>query len=116
MRSFMSKSMRIAAMVLGAVAMQPAWCDQWTTTLTPVTTHIEDDSNAMVVYIATSQAIVNPAGCSATDGYEVADQKLASGALAITMTALTASRSMRLFVSSTVCTGNRPTVLDVELD
>jgi len=56
--------------------------------LNVTSTHIEDDSNVATLYLTTTQAVVNPVPCSATDGYEADDPVTVQEMLAITLTAM----------------------------
>lgn len=108
------------ALLLIALSLSPTcatlcWADQWTGNLNVTSTHIEDDSNVATIYLTTSQATVNPAGCTATDGYEADDPITVQGMLAITLTAISLSSTVQIYVSSTKCLNNRPDILDLEV-
>jgi hypothetical protein len=94
---------------------QPAWADQWTPAVTPVTAQAGNYNNTLETYISTTQAVVNPANCPALDGYVVSDPIIADQSLAIALSALIAGRSIKLYLSSTQCADSRPKVLSIQL-
>lgn len=97
------------------IGVTPSRADQWTSSLTVTSAHIEDDSSKATVYVTTSQAVVNPANCSATDGYEVNDQYIEKESMAIALTAIATGLPVAFFVSSSVCVNNRPEILDFQV-
>lgn len=105
----------LSALCFGGIYATPVLADQWTSNLNVTSTHIEDDSNVATIYLTTSQATVNPAGCTATDGYEANDPITVQGMLAITLTAISLSSTVEIYVSSTKCVNNRPDILDLEM-
>ena len=102
----------IETLGLGSVS---AMADQWTGSLTLTAGHAEDDSNVLNIYIMTSQAVLNPANCSATDAYMTADPVITNQTLSIALTALSTYAPVEIYVSSTVCTRNRPTILEMQM-
>jgi hypothetical protein len=105
----------IFALFLLAPAM-PASADQWSSTVTVTAAHAEDDANALVIYVMTSQAAANPANCPATDGYETNDPVIANPTLAAALTALSSGTPIQIYVSSSLCVGNRPVILELQVE
>lgn len=62
------------------------------------------------LYLDTTQAVYNPGGCSSTNGYEVVDPVVVNQVLAVALSAITTGTEVELYVSSSICTGGRPTV------
>jgi hypothetical protein len=119
MKSLKRGSRRCAVLVtvtlLGSLGAAPAWSDQWTGALTPTSASAQSDSGAEIIYVTTSDTVVNPANCVAADGYVVNNAAITKSSLAIAITAITAGRPVRLYLSSTQCAQNRPMVLDFTL-
>lgn len=105
----------VAATVLGFVVSGPAWCDQWSGYLTPVGAHVEDDNNTPYFFVMTAQAILNPANCPSTDGYEASDQVIMSSMLATVLAAMGSGQQISIFVSSSHCVNGRPDAEVVEI-
>jgi hypothetical protein len=68
-----------------------------------------------MIFIVTSEPVLNLDGCSATDGYVIVDPVVANSTLATVLTAIAAGQKISVYVSSTACTQNRPTGKIVEL-
>lgn len=102
----------IAALGLGSIT---AMADQWTGGLTLTAAHAEDDSNVLHVYVTTSQAVVNPANCSATDGYIAEDPVITNQTLSIALTALSTGAPIEIYVSGSQCSQNRPVILSMQI-
>jgi hypothetical protein len=111
---------KVAASVIFAlfsgVAIQPAWCDQWTSALTPTSAQAANYNGALSVYVTTTQAVVNPANCPATDGWVAIDPVFSKEALAMALTAIVAGHQVQIYVSSTQCAQNRPMILDFQVN
>jgi hypothetical protein len=105
----------VTALTLFPVFATPSWADQWTGNLNVTSTHIEDDSNVATLYLTTTQATVNPAGCSATDGYEGNDPVIVQEMLAITLTAISLGSTVQIYVSATKCINNRPDIENLQM-
>jgi hypothetical protein len=105
----------LAALSLSAICGTPSWADQWTGNLNVTSTHIEDDSNVATLYVTTTQATVNPAGCSATDGYEGNDPVIVQEMLAITLTAISLGSTVQIYVSSSKCVNYRPDIENLQM-
>lgn len=104
-----------AAVTCALISVEPAWGDAWSAQVTPIKVHAENYNNAQLIYIVTSEPILNPDSCSATDGYVLVDPVLANSALATVLTAIATGQRIEVYVSSTACTQNRPTAKVVEL-
>jgi hypothetical protein len=92
-----------------------ALADQWTGNLSLAAAHAENDSNVLNIYVMASQTAVNPANCSSTDAYMTADPVIANQTLSMALTALSTNATVQIYVSSTVCTRNRPTILTMQI-
>jgi hypothetical protein len=106
----------LAATILSACLSQSARSDQWVTALTPTSAQVSNVAGTMMLYITTTQTVANPAGCPAGDGYVVSDPKIADEALAMALTAITASHTIQVYVSSSQCANSRPMVLDFQIN
>jgi hypothetical protein len=104
------------AAALGVGVMQPAWCDQWTTALTPTSAQASNYNGALAMYVTTTQPVVNPANCPATDGWVTADPVFSKEALAMALAAILAGHTVQIYVSSTQCAENRPMILDFQVN
>lgn len=106
-----------AALVFAALGLgsATAMADQWTGSLTLAAAHAENDNNVLNIYVTTSQAVVNPANCSATDAYMTSDPVITNQTLSIALAALSTNATVEIYVSSTVCTRNRPTILEMQI-
>src|SRR5262249_20848472 len=98
--------------LLGATSVQPAWCDQWVTALTPTTVQTFNLNGAAGTYVTTTQTVVNPANCPATDGWVTVDPVISKEVLAMALSAVLAAHPIQIYVSSTQCANNRPMILD----
>jgi hypothetical protein len=103
----------IVATVVGIFLSQSAWCDQQTAALTPTAAQIENIGGVTSLYLTTTQPAVNPAGCTATDAYIVIDPKILDEVLAMSLTAITTSRTIAIVVSGSQCSSARPVVLSL---
>lgn len=95
--------------------MAQARADAWTSTLTLTGAHAENSSGTLLVRISTSQAVSNPAGCSAPDAYVVSDPVIVNQIYATALTALATGSPVEIYVSGSQCTVNRPTILTMQI-
>jgi len=106
----------LLAMLIGGVAAQPAWCDQWTPALTPTSAQAENFNGALSVYVSTTQPVLNPANCPAADGWIAIDPVISKEALAMALTAIAANHQVQFYVSSTQCARSRPMILSFQIN
>ena len=116
---------RIAKMIVAAVraavlaalcwvaGLAPALADTWTSAVTPTHVQSQDVGGTLVIYIATSQTVVNPASCADTDEYGTNDTVVTHEVLAEALAALSSGEQIQLYLSSSQCVGNRPMILGI---
>jgi hypothetical protein len=106
-----------AGLVIASVGLSSvtAMADQWTGSVTLTAAHAENDGGIPNIYVMASQAAVNPANCAATDAYMTADPVIANQTLSIALAALSTNATVEIYVSSTICTRNRPTILEIQI-
>jgi len=106
--------------LLGANAGQVAMASQWTSAVTPTgvqeSNTTGDSSGVLEVYVTTSQTVINPAGCAATDAYITVDPVIASATYAGLLSALAIGASVKFYVSGTQCAENRPMILSFQVN
>lgn len=116
MKSNKSKRLKqgvgFSIVLLTCLHARDAWCDQWTAALTPISASAQTYNGALLTYVTTSQAVVNPAGCPAGDGYITIDPAIVKESLAAALTAIAAGRQVQIYVSSTQCVQNRPMIIN----
>jgi len=105
-------SVSLAILLLTCCYTRDAWSDQWTATLTPTSASAQTFNGALLTYVTTSQAAVNPANCPSTDGYITIDPAIVKESLASALTAIAAGRQVQIYVSSTQCVQGRPMILN----
>jgi hypothetical protein len=105
---------------LVASAWQVAMASEWTSAVTPTAVQGSNttgtSTGVLEVYVTTSQAVVNPAGCTATDAYVTIDPVIANATYAGLLSALASGASVQFYVSSTACAENRPMILSFEIN
>lgn len=95
--------------------LAPALADQWVgPPLTPTAVQSALNGGSYGVAVSTSQAVVNPAGCSSTDQYVTTDPQLTNQVLAIVLSAIATGTAIEIFVSSSQCAWGRPEILGVQ--
>lgn len=97
---------------------QIAFANPLTVTLTgvQVANSTGTSGGVLEVYLTTSQAVINPAGCSAPDGYITEDPVIANAVYAGSLSALASGASVQLLVSTTQCAGNRPEIVNITIE
>ena len=83
--------------------------------LTPTHAQASNYNGALSVYV-TTQSLVNPANCVATDGWVAIDPALSEEVLAMALTAIAAGRPVHFYISSTQCAQNRPVILSLQVN
>jgi hypothetical protein len=78
--------------------------------LTPTSAQAGNYNGALSVYVRTTQPVVKPANCVATDPV------FSKEALATTLTGAAAGHQIQLFVSSTQCSQYRPMILNFQIN
>ena len=113
--SHMSRLIRMA--VLGTAfwcfSFAPALADTWTSAVTPTQTEEFNNSGTLELTISTSQAVSNPAGCSASDTYLTTDPLIMNATLAVAVAALASGSQIALLISNTQCVLGRPTITGI---
>jgi hypothetical protein len=112
---FRSRVSQCAGLLLGLGMAAGAWADQWVGPLAPTSVSAQNVGGIAMVYVNTTQAVQNPAGCTSPDGYFVADPVITNASLAVVEAAIIGGHNIEVYVSSTQCTQSRPTVTIVQL-
>jgi hypothetical protein len=109
----------IVACAASACISQSAWAgvDTMVTGLTPTGAQVSNIGGAVSLYISTTDSPkTNPAGCPAPDGYVLADPKIVDESLSMALTAIAATHTITLYISGSLCSNNRPMILDFQIN
>lgn len=106
-----------AVLVVGA---GQALADQWTSPVTVTGVQAGNttgnSSGSLEVYITTSQTVMNPADCVATDGYVTIDPVIANSVYAGALSARAMGANVQFYVSGSLCAANRPMIISFQVD
>jgi hypothetical protein len=91
-----------------ARGVTPVFADTWTAAFAPTRVQAQDYSGVLVDFVDTTTTIINPASCKSPDAYATQDTTIMNQAMAIALAALAAGKTVQLYVSSTLCSANRP--------
>jgi hypothetical protein len=109
---FMLKNVKFKAIsfacIIASIAFQPVFAQ--TTVAAGTITQIDTGWSSDTFGVMTTAAVVNPAGCSATDMYESSSPAAGYNTYyAAALTAFTTGSQISIVVSNTTCTQSRPT-------
>jgi hypothetical protein len=112
----MLKKMRVQAICLAGVvaasSLQPVFAQ--TTVSAGLIKQIDTGWESDTFGVMTTAAIVNPAGCTATDMYESSSPAAGYNTYyAAALTAFSTGSQVTVVVSNTTCTENRPTIIGI---
>lgn len=101
--------------VLGLCSVS-AMADQWSAQLTLSSAAVEDNNGTPLLFVTTSQAVVNPANCASPDGYVMTDSAIVNKALAAALTAIASGAPVAVYVSSSQCASDgRPLMENIQV-
>jgi hypothetical protein len=90
----------------------------WTPKFSPEFASAQDIGGTLMIFVGVSGTVPigsDHEGCASTNGYLLPDIVINSGALATTLTSIASAQPTELFVSGTVCSGRRPSVITISI-